>query len=67
MLPKLKFSETVDTLASYVMIVAVVIALVVFGMRVERHLIGLDCENKSAFEIEQEVYYCEPYEHEIDF
>ena len=58
MLPRLKFSETVSTLLSYVIVVAITAALIVFGMRVERHLIKLDCDNDNHMIVERTEYIC---------
>jgi len=59
MLPPLKFQCTIETLLSYIIVVAFVCALIVFGMRTERHLIGTDCKKGSVISIEGERYLCQ--------
>ena len=65
MLPKLEAGETLSTLISYVMIVAVTVALIIFGIRIERHLLAIDCNKGSHIEIDGEWYRCE--KEEIEF
>lgn len=58
LLPKLDFSETVNTLLSYLVVVSLSLTVVIFGMRLERHIMGNQCQNRSELIIEGQVYEC---------
>lgn len=58
LLPKLDFTETVNTLLSYMVVVGLTLVVVIFGMRLERQLIARDCENNSEIVIEEKHYIC---------
>lgn len=58
LLPKLDFTETVNTLLSYMVVVGLTLVLVIFGMRLERHLVSRDCDSHSEIVIEGKHYIC---------
>jgi hypothetical protein len=54
----LDFFETINTILSYITIGCVLVVIVVFGMRLERHIIGSRCVNQGEIIIEGELYRC---------